>query len=106
MYTPQPIEPLIPRSHIKPGTAATALGVFVAIAVAVLLLTLTGTNHHTTAAVIVPTSQPAATTTPHTEYLGPEQQQALTGSYGAGSAATGDTAARYACLGAPQRCLR
>jgi hypothetical protein len=106
MFTSQPIEPLTPRFRIKPGTAAAALGVLVAIAVTIMFLTLTGTNHHTTAAITATTSQAAATATPHTHYLGPRQQHAPTIAKGAASAAAGEPAARYACLGAPQRCLR
>jgi len=106
MYTPQPIEPITPRFHIKPGALLTALGVLVAIAATIMFLTLTGTNHHTIVATRATTSQAAAPTTPHTHYLGPRQQQATSNSQGAGSATAGNSAVRYTCLGAPQRCLR
>jgi len=106
MYRPQPIEPLTARLRIKPGALLTALGVLVAIAVTITFLTLTGINHHTTVARPATTSQAAARATPHTQYLGPRQQQAPTSSEGAVGAATGNPGAHYACLGAPQRCLR
>ena len=105
MYRPQPIEPITPRIRIKPGTLLTALGVLVAIAVTIMFITLTGTNHHT-AAIRATTPQPAATAIPHTHYLGPRQQHAPTSTNAATSAAAGEPAAHYACLGAPQRCLR
>jgi len=106
MYTPQPIEPLTPRFPIKRGTIVTALGVLVAIAVTIMFLTLTGTNHHTTAAITATTSQPAATATPQTRYLGPRQQQAPISPNDAASAAAGDPVAHPTCLGASRRCLR
>ena len=106
MFTSQPIEPLTPRFRIRLGTAAAALGVLVAIAVTIMFLTLTGTNHHTTAAITATTPQAAAVATPHTHYLGPRQQQTPTSSDGPAGAAASNTAAHYACLGAPQRCLR
>ena len=106
MDRPQPIAPLTPRLRIKPGAILTALGVLVAIAVTIMFLTLTATNHHTTVAIPATTPQPAATTTPHTNYLGPRQQQARTTANGAARAAEGDRAAHYAYLGAPQRRLR
>ena len=101
MYTPQPIEPFTPRVRIRPGTALTALGVLVAIALTIAFLALTST-HHTTVTIPATASQAAASATPPTHYLGPRQQQASTTSRGAASAASGHST----CLGAAQRCLR
>ncbi len=100
MSTPQTITRPTPRSRIRPGTVLTALGALVAIAVTIAILALTGT-HHTTITSPATTSQAAASATPHTHYLGPQQQQAPTTTHGAATAA-----AHYSCLGAAQRCLR
>ena len=105
MFTPRPIEPITPRVRIKPGTLLTALGILVAIAVTIMFIALTGTNHHTTVATTATTSQAAATATPHTQYLGPRQQQAPTSPTGAAGTAADHPAVHYVCLGAPQRCL-
>jgi cell division septation protein DedD len=106
MHTPQSIGHITPRFRITPGTALTALGVLVAIAVTIMFLALTGTNHHTTVAIPATTSQAGASATPQTRYLGPRQQQAPISSHDAASAAVGDPVAHPTCLGASQRCLR
>jgi hypothetical protein len=100
MFTTQPIEPLTPRLRTRPAMVLTTLGVLVAIALTIGILALTGT-HHTTITTPATTSQAAASATPHTQYLGPRQQQASNTSHGGASAA-----AHYSCLGAAQRCLR
>ena len=101
MSTPQTITRPTPRSRIRPGAILTTLGVLVAIAVTIGILALTGT-HHTTITTPATTPQGAATTTPHTHYLGPRQQHAPTTTRSAASAAS----AHSTCLGAAQRCLR
>ncbi len=101
MSTPQTITRATPRLRIRPGTVLTTLGVLVAIALTIGILAVTGT-HHTTITTPAATSQPAASATPHTHYLGPRQQLAPITSHGTVSAAS----AHSTCLGAAQRCLR
>ena len=91
-----------PPTPDQPGTVLTALGVLIAIAVTIMFITLTGT-HHTTAAIPATTPNPPLPPprTPTTSGHANSRPQPP-----AASAAAGEPAAHYACLGAAQRCLR
>lgn len=108
MSTPQSI-PLTARIQIGLGTAMTAFGILVAIAVSITILALTGANH-TTVTTPVTASQAAAGSTPQIHYLGPRQEQAAinpqSGGDNASTAGVGNPPAGYACLGAARSCLR
>jgi hypothetical protein len=108
MSTPHSIPHVTPRFRIGLGTALSALGVLLAIAVTVILLALTGANH-TTIATPVTASQASTGSTPQAHYLGPRQQRAAINPQSVpGTTTTGasNPAAHYACLAAARRCLR
>lgn len=111
MSTPHSI-PRAPRFRIGLGTLLTALGVLIAVAITITFIALAGATHTTIATPATPT-QAAAGSTPHTQYLGPQQQSARPNPQTAqinGGGITPTTGAdnpapHYTCLGAAHHCL-
>lgn len=108
MSTPQSIPHVTPQFRIGLGTALSALGVLVAIAVTVTFLALTAANHSSVATPVT-ASQASAGSVPQVHYLGPRQQQAAINAQsvaGTTTAGASNPAAHYTCLGAGHGCLR
>jgi hypothetical protein len=74
----------------------TTLGVLIAIATTIAFIALTGANHTTITTPATP-SQAVASSTPHIQHLGPQQQDAWPNPQ--------TTQPHYTCLGAADHCL-